>query len=438
MSIIGSEGNKDSTYLKTGVLYAMFAGIALGVLYRIFPNAFDSVFLSPTNFKFLGSVFIRLIRMIVSPLVFTSICVSIISMGDIRKSKKLFILSTSTFLIMTFISVLIGLFISHYFQIGNNPNIDITKILNSESGSSSHFMQHASKLSSADDFVQAIVPGNFFKPFITDNFLHVVFLALSISFGCLLIGPKSAPFLSFIESFNSVLMKLSLVFNGFAPFAVFGLSFWLVGKQDLSLLMSLGKLILCIYASCAILIYIINPIIILLFFRINPFTFIRKMSSLQLLSFLLASGSAVLPEGLRVAKEKLGVMEKNANFIIPIGATLNMTGGAIYISTATIFICQLFKIDLTAGKIVILVILSIVSAVGTAPVPGSAIFLLAGVLLSLEIPVDIATSAIGIVFAVDRILDMARTCTNVTGDILSAVLVSRIQGELNIKEYNAK
>ncbi|MBL0725791.1 MAG: dicarboxylate/amino acid:cation symporter [Alphaproteobacteria bacterium] len=414
------------------ILLCLFLGVVLGVVFRFYPSQMSAFFLNPEDFRFLGNLFIRLVRMLVGPLIFASVFSSIVSMGNSKKTGKVFLFSILTFVVMTLISVLISLFVINKLQVGHGINFDKDTLINS--GSVSQFASKAVRLSSFSDFILTIVPFNMSEAFRTDNFLHIIFFATVMAFAATSIGSKATPFVSSINSLSEILLKLSSAFSKVAPLGIFGFTFWIIGTQDIVLLKSLMKFVLVVYGICMFLMFILYPLFILIVFSLNPIPFVKKMFPYQIMGFLISSGSAILPNTLELTEKKLGVSKEKAQLIIPIGATLNMNGGAVYIASSAIFIAQLFGIDLSVGQYALLVLLATIAAVGTAPVPGSAIFLLAGVLLSLDLPV----AAIGILLAVDRMLDMIRTATNMTGDVFSAIVISSLYKDFDKSIYNDK
>ena len=420
---------KISSNFILQLFFLLGLGFVLGMLFRFYPKKMSALYLNPNHFKFLGSMFISMVRMLVGPLVFTSVFTSIASMGDAKKTSRLFIFSMFVFLAMTVISVLISIFVVNYLKLGSGIVLDISSL--ASSNNISNIAKNAISLNSFGDFILALIPSNVNEAFRTDNFLHIIFFSSSLAFASMVIGSKAEPFVKFTRSFGDILLHLSSVFGRFAPFAVFSFAFYIVGTQEIGLLKSLLKFVGAVYGVCGFIVYILYPAFAFFVLRLNPFHIIKKMLPLQIVSYFLSSSSAVLPRSLDIAEKDLGVSNSEANFVIPVGATLNMNGGAVYMSAATLFVAQLFGVELSLSQYLLLIILSTVSAIGTAPIPGSGIFLLSGILLSLDLPIE----AIGIMLAIDRILDMARTVTNVTGDVFSSVIISSAYGNLDRSVY---
>ena len=234
-----------------------------------------------------------------------------------------------------------------------------------------------------------------------------------------------------IKTLASVCMEVVQIVMKFAPFGTFGISTWLVATQNIVLLKSLGKLI-CVDWLCAVfIIYVIYSLITIVILRLNPIHLWKKLFSTQLMAFLTASSASVLPLGMKVAQEKLGVSEEKTNFVAPFSAAINSSGGGMYFAMMTIFMAQLFDIDLTTQQYTTLFIMCALCDLGVAPVPSGSLIMLGNVFIAVGIPLE----ALGIAFAVDRILDMARTLLNFTGDIYSAVVVDKLSGTMNVDTY---
>ena len=420
----------NSLSVSSNVLIGFLLGSFLGFMFRFFPeSAFFKAF-HPNHFKFLGSLFIQLIRMIIAPLVFSSVVSAVLSMTDGKQARKLVLLSISVFLIMTLISVALGITAVYTFKPGVNIDFDKHSIMQ---GSDVSMFQNNAKISSFGDFIMSFVPSNIVRALLTDNFLQIIFFGLMFAASVLNLSIKDKVKAG-ISGFSEIMFDMSNRIIKVAPFAIFALSFWLFGTQDLCLLKSLGMLIFSVYFACLVVIYLVYSLFCIFILRLNPLPFFKKVWQPEFLAFLLSSGSAVLPTSLSVTQKKLGVSERITNFVVPLGATLNMNGGAVYLGSCTVFVSQLFGVDLTFSQLALVVIFSTFGAVGTAPIPGSAIFLLAGILSSVDLPVE----AVAIILTVDRFLDMMRTTTNVVGDIFSALIIGKATGEFSKETYYSK
>ncbi len=420
-----------SLHLSWHILCAFFIGLISGLCYRFFPEMSIKCYNNAASFKVFGVLFVNLIKMIVLPLIFSSIVSSIVSVGDVKKTGSLAIRAVASFVVMTVLSVILGIVVSVVFQPGKNVSFDKHAIMDQQAISSE--IKH-SQPKSVGDLLIDIVPSNLFEAFAKGDFLQIIFFATVLSLAIVRSGVKARPLVDLVNSLTEVMFTTSSMIMAFAPFAIFGLTSWLVGTQDLELIRSLGFVVFLVYGSCLFSIYCLYALFSIVVLRLNPIHFFRTMLPSQLLGYLLASISAMLPLSLSIAEKKLGISEEKAKFMIPFGATVNMNGGAINLAISSVFIAQLFGLNFTPTTYVTLVVLCVLGAIGTAPVPGASILALSGILAALNMPIE----AIVIVLAVDRILDMMRTFTNITGDVFAALVVDRLAGSLDEKIYNAK
>jgi Na+/H+-dicarboxylate symporter len=418
------------------ILWAFIAGGILGTCFRLFPEVFLNIGLDIAKLKILGSIFINLIKMIIAPLIFTSIVSSVISVGDVKKTGKLAAKSMLTFLSMTIICVATGMLAVELIRPGDNVGFDKDAVIASSSSATSSITssKHA-QVTKISDFIFNIVPSNIFESLYNCDFLQIIFFATIFAIAIMRVGEDKAGHVTKgITALSDIMFGISDVVMNFAPFGIFGLTSWLIGTQNLELIKSLGMLIVALYGSCIFVIYVIYALFALLVLKLNPVHFFRKIAPSQVLGYLTASSSSALPLSMNIAENRLGVSREKTSFVIPLGATVNMNGGAIHLGMSTLFIAQLWGVSFGMSDYVTIMILCVLGAIGTAPVPGASIFLLAGILGSMGLPVD----AVAIILAVDRILDMARTFTNITGDVFSAVIVDRLDDTLNEDVYNSK
>lgn len=421
--------NAGLTY-QISILFVI--GLCLGLVFRNFPNLFLPFGLDVAKLKILGIIFIKLIKMIVAPLIFFSVSSAILSVNDNNKATSLAIKTVAMFIFLTCISVGLGMAAVKIIKPGYGANIDKESLM----ASSRHEVKAITSnqnahIASVDEFLLNIIPSNIFHSFVHADFLQIIFFATIFAFATMRNRNYNATITSMINMLNEITLDISRIAVQFAPYGIFGITAWLFGTQELVLLKSLGLLIISFYGSCLFLMYVIYSLIAL-YFRINPLPFFRKIFSVQAIAYLTASSSATLPFSLALLNDKMGVTKQKANFVIPLGATVNMNGGAIHLAMSTIFIAQLFNVDLTITQHFTVFFLAVLGAIGTAPIPGVSIFLLAGLLSVVGLPMD----AVAIILAVDRLLDMARTVTNVTGDLFTAVIIDKTDNTLDMEKYH--
>jgi len=416
--------------LSRKVAVAFVFGIAFGLLARFVPAVGSHI--NPEGFRTLGVIFINLIKMIIAPLIFALITSSFLSVKDPGKAGTLALKSVCLFFAMTFFSVAIGISATKYFKPGSNNTIDVQKIIAQNADAASVAVDGSKHQKSIVEFLINIIPSNIFQSFYNSDFLQIIFFSIILAMGIRKSGQADGVVGNVFKSFDKVMYKVTDICMEFAPFGIFGIIVWLIATQDASLIKSLGSVVLIVYGSVLFMVYVVYGLI-MLSLGLNPLKFYKKLLPSQISGYLLSSSSAVLPLSMQIAKDKLGISEDKVSFAIPLGAKINMNGTSLNLGVSVIFISQLFGVDFTMAEIVKIVILCTLGSIGTAPVPGASIFLLSGILNSVGLPVE----AIGIIIAIDRILDMMRTFGNISGDVFSALLLDRIDGTMDKDIYNS-
>jgi len=281
------------------------------------------------------------------------------------------------------------------------------------------------------DTLISLVPSNPVQAFATDNILQVIVFALLFGLAINMAGEKGKPAARIIDSLAEVMLKLTGMVMEFAPFGVFGLMAWVSGKFGLGVLLPLAKVILVVYAGCALHAILVYGGLIALLARVNPTRFFRGMADAQLVAFSTASSAGTLPVNLRCTQRNLGVSESISSFVLPLGATLNMDGTALYQGVTALFVAQAYGIDLTFAHYVTIVISAVLASIGTAGVPGAGMIMLSLVLSSVGLPLE----GVALIAGIDRILDMIRTTVNITGDAAGSVIIARSENELDVDVY---
>lgn len=416
--------------ISTQIVLSILFGIIFGIIMRFFPSIFTTIGITPGAFQQLGNLFIKLIKMVALPLIFSCILSSVISLCRKAFTGKTTILTIIVFLIMTIICVSTGMFFALFFQPGIGANFDKSGILSQytdqSNGLSTSFVN-----TSVSNFILDIIPSNIFMSFSQSNFLQIIFFSIIFSVGIARVD-KSGNIYHGIKKLSTICMEVVQIVMKFAPFGTFGISTWLIATQDVKLLKSFGKLI-CVDWLCAFfIIYIIYSLITIIVLRLNPIHLWKKLFPAQFMAFLTSSSSVALPAGMKISQEKLGISEEKTNFVEPFSAAINSSGGGMYFAVMTIFMAQLFDIQLSQSQYITLFIMSALCDLGVAPIPGGSLIMLGNVFIAVGIPVE----TLGFAFAVDRILDMARSLMNFTGDVFSAFVVDRISNTLDVGRYN--
>jgi len=389
--------------LGTWIMIAMFAGIGAGL---ILGN--DAEVLRP-----IGELFIKLIKMLVVPLVAFSIILGASSMGDAKSAGKAGITTFAYYLFTTAIAVVLGLLAGNIFEPG--AGLEVSTIQNMFSG------EYADKGATPGfwETVSGFVPANPFASLMEGNILQVLFFALFFGFGLSFMeNKKKEPVINFVSTVNDVLIWMILKVMLTAPIGVFALMADAVGTFGWDILALVLKLLFVYTGVLLIQTFGVYPLMIKLFSKMKPLEFIKKISKAQMVALSTSSSMATLPVTMEVCEKEMNVSKETSSFVLPLGATINMDGNAIYYALSALFFAQIFGIELGMAQYVAIIITATLGSIGQAGVPGPTLLVVA-VLLSADIPVV----GLPLLFGVDRLFDMMRTAVNITGDASCAVIV---------------
>ena len=396
------EKSKKSISLTIWIVIGLVAGIIVGLLFQGNP-AFANDYIKP-----LGTIYLNLIKMIVVPVVTLSIMQGVISLQDIRKVGTIGGRTILYFLCTTAIAVIIGLVFANLLNVGAGYVMPADELVY-EANEAPPFM----------DTIVNIFPSNIGAPFANATMLQVIVVALFFGFGIILACEKGKVAADVVDSFAEVSFKIMGMIIKISPIGVFALITPVVAAQGVDILLPLLKVILVAYLCYIIHMVVVYSASVAGFAKMSPLKFFKEMSKPMIFAFSSASSVGVLPFNME-AGERLGVRKEISGFVLPLGATINMDGTAIYQGVCAIFIAQIFGIDLTIGQQITVVLTAVLASIGTAGVPGSGMIMLAMVLQSVGLPVE----GIAIVAGIDRILDMGRTVVNITGDSACSVCVN--------------
>ncbi|HHW91805.1 MAG TPA: dicarboxylate/amino acid:cation symporter [Firmicutes bacterium] len=390
--------------LHTKILIGFAAGIAAGAL------------LGPTAsvVKPLGDLFLRLIRMVIVPLVFTSLVVGAAGVGDVRKLGRIGGKTIGFFLVTTAIAVIIGLLLGNIIAPGVGLSIPVAVE-----------EVEAQVAPSIVDTILELVPTNPFVAFNEMNMLQIIVFALFFGIGITLVGKIAQPAYDFVAAVAEIMYKLVAIIMEFAPFGVFGLIAHTVGSHGVDILLPLFKVIFAVYLGCILHALLVYSGSVSVFAKMSPLRFIRGIIPATLVAFSSCSSSGTLPITMK-STEELGVGKSVSSFVLPLGATINMDGTALYQGVCALFIAQAYGLELSLAQQLAIVLTATLASIGTAGVPGAGLVMLTMVLTSVNLPLE----GLALVAGIDRILDMARTAINVTGDGACAVVVAATEGEL--------
>lgn len=377
--------------------------------------------------KPVGDIFVRLLNMIAVPLVFASLLVGAASLSDLKNVARIGGKTVLLFMFTTVIAITTGLLFANIFQPGNfMPPETKTMLLQTFSDEASSKVQQEVSVNIVDFFVN-IVPRNPFKAIADGDFLQVVFFAILTGiFLTQIPKDKSKTIINFFDGLSSAMILLVEKVMLIAPFAVFALISATVAEFGFNILQTLLMYVVTVLSGLLFLVIFVYPTLLKTIARQKVLPIYKALRQVMIVAFSTSSSAATLPLEIDVAEKKLGVSNKIASFVLPLGATVNMDGTAMYQAVAAMFIAQVYGIEMDLTKQITIVITAVLASIGTAPVPGVGLIMLIIVLRSVGIPEE----GIALILGVDRVLDMARTVPNIVSDSFTAVTVAKSEGEL--------
>ena len=408
--------------LTRNVLIGMFAGVIFASLFYYSQELISQqifIFVEKYVFNLGGQIFKNLLLLIVVPLVFFSLVSGISSLSNMVKLGSIATKTIGLYLLTTAFAVMIAIFFGWVFNISGYEG-EVSAYI-PPSGDSSLF-----------DTVIKIFPNNIFGAFVENNMLGIVFISILFGIALNLTDELTNNLSKNFERLNIVFLKIVLIIMGFAPVGVFCLMGSYVMDHGLDIFGDLIQYVLILIFVLFFHLIFTYSIILKLFANLNPITFYKKMRNVALFAFSTSSSAATIPVTLKTVSDDLGVKKDVSSFVIPVGATINMDGTAIMQGLATMFIASTAGVDLSMIEYVQIVMLAMVASIGAAAVPSAGTITLALILSSLGLPLD----AIGLILAVDRILDMIRTSVNVCGDAAVSCIVAVSEDELDYQIYN--
>lgn len=396
-----------------GLVLGAIAGLALGT-----PVA---------EIKPVGTAFIRCIQMIVIPLVFASLLVGTASLGDPKKMGRIGGKTLVYYLAYTAFAIGLGLFLANVLKPGSGlPESIKQDLMANFSGQADLKIAGTEGAQSPIQTLIAIIPTNPMESLANGTLLQIIFFAIFTGIALALIPKKKAdPVLAFFDGINEAMIRIVHIVIKAAPYGVFALIASVVGSFGVEILLSLLKYCLITILGMVILNFTYPPVVHL-FTGMKPSTFLKGIREPQLIAFSTSSSSATLPVTIEACEEKLGVPKDIASFVLPLGATVNMNGTAMYQGISALFIAQVYGMSLGLGDQLLIVLTATLAAIGTAGAPGVGILMLVIVLKQVGIPLE----GISLILGVERILDMFRTTLNITGDASAAVVIAASEGEL--------
>lgn len=414
--------NKKQLGLTSKILIGMASGILLGLLLRnLLPDSlFVKDYITEGLLHVIGAIFISSLKMLVVPLVFVSLVCGTCSLSDPSKLGRLGGKTISFYLFTTAIALTISIVAAILIHPGNASLVSSTMEFT------------AKEAPSLSEVIINIVPDNPIQAMTQGNMLQIILFAVIFGFAISHIGERGERVALFFNDLNEIIMRVVTLVMQLAPYGVFAL----MAKLSLTLGMetfgSVVKYFLLVVAVLLIQALVVYPALLKVFSGLNPLMFLRKMRDVQLFAFSTASSNATLPVTIEASEHRMGVDNKIASFTLPLGATINMDGTAIMQGVATVFIAQVFGIELSLTDYAMVVVTATLASIGTAGVPGVGLIMLAMVLNQVGLPVE----GIALIIGVDRLLDMLRTAVNVTGDTVATVIIAKSEGAFNEEVFN--
>lgn len=386
---------------------------------------------SASIFAPFGKMFINAISMIVVPIIFVSIVCSVMAISDVSTMGRLTGKAIGLYLITMAIATAIGVSLALLVK----PGVGLPKELVEASFRGNAMLSDiisTGKETSLVDTITSIIPSNAIAAFANGDILPVIIFALLIGLSIVKVGKRAKPLSDFFQASMIVMFKAVDFILKFAPIGVFCLIAHVVGTVGVEILKELSLLVATIWVGCILNVFVVY-VPILMLNGLNPMTFLKKMLAPIAFAFSTGSSAATLPLNLETVHHKLGVSTGITDFILPLGATINMNGLSVYLGVAALFVANIFGIDLSIWQYILIIMTSTLASIGAAGVPMAGIIVMSIVLGAVGLPIE----AIALIAGVDRVIEMMTTSINITGDAVAAVVVSKSENQLNQKVYNS-
>ena len=417
-----SESKKMSLTVK--VLVGMALGITVGLIINLggmnATGSFINVYIVEGLFHVIGKMFVNALKMLVVPLVFFSLLCGVCGIGNIKMLGRVGGKSFALYMLTTAIAIAVAIIIAAGFGIGEGMN-QATDV--AFSGKDSPALTQV---------IIELIPTNPIKAMAEGDMLPLIFFSILTGISMLMVGKKATSFIEGAEIANEIMMKMVGIVMSVAPYAVFCLIAKAISALGLDLLASLAGYVLVLVGALMFHLFVTLMVVLKVFSGLNPITFLKKLRNVQVFAFSTASSNATIPVTMRTVTDRLGVNNSVASFSVPFGATINMDGTAIMQGVATVFIANVYNVDLGLGGYLTVIMMSVLASIGTAGVPGVGLIMLSMVFSQVGLPVE----GIGLVLGVDRLMDMIRTAVNVSGDAAVSSIVAKSEGKLDMDVFN--
>ncbi len=399
------------------IVLSLFLGALTGmILHVFFFNAFDSI--NTYLFVPVGTIFLNLIKMLVVPIVFCSIALGVAGLGDMKKLGRIGGKSLFFFLSTTALAITLAIILASIIQPGTIGNFDI----------SSQTFDGVSEAPSFVDTLVNIIPTNPLQAMVGGEMLQVIFFAALVGIALAALKEKIQRTTHILEEANKILMYLVTLIMYTAPFGTFALLASAIGQQGFSAMKAMALYMITVVLALILHVVLVYSSVLKVWGKRSPIWFFKNFYPAMLVAFSTASSNATLPFSMKTVQEKMDVSKSVSSFVQPLGATINMDGTAIMQGVATVFIAQVYGIDLTINQLVIVVLTAVLASIGTAGVPGVGLIMLSMVLQQVGLPVE----GIALIIGIDRLLDMLRTAVNTSGDAICAIIIDESEKKFEV------
>ena len=410
--------------LTIKVLVGVFLGILLGLFINLSglnsQDGWINTYIVDGLFFVIGKMFVNGLKMLVVPLVFFSLICGVCGIGNLSTLGRVGGKSFLLYMMTTAIAIAVAISLAVSVGLGEGMKFE----------EATDFT--AKKTPPLSEVIINIVPSNPIQAMANGDMLPLIFFSILVGISMLMLGEKSTPFVKGAEIANEIMMKMVTIVMAIAPYAVFALIAKSVAELGLELLIQLAAYVAVLVSALLIHLLFTLMIVLKLFSGLSPMIFLRKIKSAQVFAFSTASSNATIPVTLRTVTKRLGVDNAVASFTVPFGATINMDGTAIMQGVATVFIANIYGLELGMMGYLTVILMSVLASVGTAGVPGVGLIMLSMVFTQVGLPVE----GIGLILGVDRLMDMIRTAVNVSGDAVVSSIVAKSEGSLDQGVYD--
>lgn len=422
MAETSSAGTSGKMSLTAQIMIAMGVGIVVGVIFNTIQSDFINTHIVGGFFAMVGKMFVNALKMLVVPLVFFSLIGGVTGIGDIRVLGRVGGKSFGLYLFTTACAIAMAIILAKIIGPGSGfvmEGIDTSGVTGREAPS-------------VWDVFANIVPTNPIAAFAAGEMLQVIFYTVLLGVAVLMMGDASKPFIEGCTYMNELMMKVVGIVMMFAPYGVFCLIAKTFAEQGVGLFLPVLGYVITLVLALMIHLFGTLSLLLKLLAGLSPVTFMKKMRPAQIFAFSTASSNATIPVTYRSVTERVGVDKGVASFCIPFGATINMDGTAIMQGVATVFLANVYGIDLGLGGYITVIGMAILASIGTAGVPGVGLVMLTMVLSQVGLPIE----GIAIILGVDRLMDMIRTAVNITGDAVVTTIVAKGEGKVDMAVFD--